>query len=105
MNKQRNQEWSEIPGLHGPDYLSLVIEWEDVEVLDPAAPGEDLETGTTTRQRSGWDMVDEASLVHTATIGTERRTTKRQWFRRILSSVLAIGGLFAVVQHVRHRHA
>jgi hypothetical protein len=108
MNKQGNQEWSEIPGVLGPDYLSLVIEWEDIEVLDTSGtPGKELEGATTTRHHTAWDAVDEASTaaVHTATINSERVVARRQWFRRILTSVLAIGAMFAFVQHVRHRHA
>jgi hypothetical protein len=56
------------PSLHGPDYFSLVIEWEEPEKLNAsAAQGFDEEVDNddddlTGRQIKHWDVVDEASL-------------------------------------------
>lgn len=49
MDKQRDHE--EGPGLAGPDYFSLVIEWGDPEEQD--VPEQEVKH---------WDVVDEASL-------------------------------------------
>lgn len=62
MDKQRDNE--ETPGLHGPDYFSLVIEWEEPRTQDAASvqgldEDEDERTG---RQIKHWDVVDQASL-------------------------------------------
>ncbi|NVB78705.1 MAG: hypothetical protein HOV81_09950 [Kofleriaceae bacterium] len=64
MDKRRNQDASiDGPGLNGPDYFSLVIEWEvnPDEVAPGGAPVEDLEDQATNRKMKHWDMVDEAS--------------------------------------------
>jgi hypothetical protein len=55
------------PGLHGPDYFSLVIEWDDPEKQNAvSAQGFDEEADddddVTGRQIKHWDVVDEASL-------------------------------------------
>jgi hypothetical protein len=62
---KRDQE--DGPGLHGPDYFSLVIEWDDPEKQNAAsAQGFDEEADDdndiTGRQIKHWDVVDEASL-------------------------------------------
>jgi len=65
MDKPRNQDVSqESPGLEGPDYFSLVIEWDPVdgEVAASANPQEEVEDEVTDRQFRHWDVVDEASL-------------------------------------------
>lgn len=65
MDKPRNQDVSqERPGLEGPDYFSLVIEWDpaDGEVAATASPQEEVEDDVTDRQMRHWDVVDEASL-------------------------------------------
>jgi hypothetical protein len=62
MDKQRNQEVpTESPALNGPDYFSLVIEWEeeDPDAVAAGAP-EASEPQIPTRQKD-WDIVDEAS--------------------------------------------
>lgn len=68
MDKPRNQDASqESPGLSGPDYFSLVIEWEQpddelVAAPDPdAAADPDVDDEVTDRQIRHWDVVDEAS--------------------------------------------
>ena len=60
MDKPRNQDASqESPGLSGPDYFSLVIEWEQPEDEMAAAP-QAAEDEVTDRQIRHWDIVDEA---------------------------------------------
>jgi hypothetical protein len=64
MDKRRDHE--EAPGLHGPDYFSLLIEWDQAEEPQqqsaaasvPAFGDEDV----TGRLVKHWDAVDEASL-------------------------------------------
>jgi hypothetical protein len=62
MDKPRNQDASqEGPDrLSGPDYFSLVIEWEQPEDEMAAAP-QSLDDDVTDRQIRHWDVVDEAS--------------------------------------------
>ena len=61
MDKPRNQDASqESPGLSGPDYFSLVIEWEQPEDEMAAAPQRTAEDEVTDRQIRHWDIVDEA---------------------------------------------
>lgn len=62
MNKQRDHD--EGPGLHGPDYFSLVIEWEEPSEQNVAnVQGLDNDDDEVTdRQIKHWDVVDEASL-------------------------------------------
>jgi hypothetical protein len=61
MDKPRNQDASqEGPGLSGPDYFSLVIEWEQGED-DLAARTADADEEVTDQQIRHWDIVDEAS--------------------------------------------
>lgn len=63
MDKPHDHE--ESPGLAGPDYFSLVIEWKDqLETQDQTAAAvlrtdEDEEVTTPIKH---WDIVDEASL-------------------------------------------
>jgi hypothetical protein len=62
MDKPRNQDGSqEGPGLSGPDYFSLVIEWEQPEDEMAAAPRE-ADEEVTDRQIRHWDVVEEASV-------------------------------------------
>jgi hypothetical protein len=58
MDKRDSEE---SPGLNGPDYFSVVIEWEEPQ--DEAAfMAVDEEDEVTDRQIKHWDVVDEASL-------------------------------------------
>lgn len=72
MEKHRHtRPDEEAPGLHGPDYIALVIEWDDLAdtVADSlgdlgdrgmtAARPTDMSTSDNDR---GWNAVDEASL-------------------------------------------
>jgi len=61
MDKPRRIHDEESPGLSGPDYFSVVIEWEKESELQAAAPMDDLEDQITDRQIRHWDVVDEAS--------------------------------------------
>jgi hypothetical protein len=79
MDKPNHDAELAGPGLDGPDYFSLVIEWdadEDEESArdaveemiasargegDPAEPAE-IEGEITDRHFAQWDVVDEASL-------------------------------------------
>ncbi len=61
------RDHDEGPGLHGPDYFSLVIEWEepkDVPAQDMSAARafDDDDEQVTGRMVKHWDAVDEASL-------------------------------------------
>ncbi len=64
----RRDHNAEMPGLNGPDYLSLVIEWEMPEQGMSAAPQDTMDDTITAKQQAvpeevaDWDVVDEASL-------------------------------------------
>jgi hypothetical protein len=61
MDKPRNQDGSqEGPGLSGPDYFSLVIEWDQTSDDVSAAPNTDFEEEAERHIRH-WDVVEEAS--------------------------------------------
>jgi hypothetical protein len=63
MNDQRDHD--DGPGLHGPDYFSLVIEWEepkDVPAQDATAVRAIDDEEVTDPLVKHWDVVDEASL-------------------------------------------
>jgi hypothetical protein len=67
MDTKRDHD--EGPGLHGPDYFSLVIEWEqpsDEQARNLSAQDSTVEAvddeEVTDRQIKHWDVVDEASL-------------------------------------------
>ena len=66
MDKYRSSWPDEAPALDGPDYVALVIEWDDIaDSLDDVT-----ERGTTTAARRDmssdqdpdWNRVDEASM-------------------------------------------
>ena len=59
MDKPRRTH-EDTPGLHGPDYFSVVIEWEPEQ--QAAAPSEELEDQITDRQVRHWDIVDQAGI-------------------------------------------
>ena len=75
MDKYRPQSPDEeAPGLEGPDYVALVIEWDDLDDALDDALGEALEAAelgmegappaemSTAEEDQGWNRVDEASL-------------------------------------------
>jgi hypothetical protein len=60
MNKRVNQRFDE-PAVDGPDYVALVIEWEQTAIPDAI---EDQVTIPTTKPSSTWNMiVDKAQPV------------------------------------------
>ncbi len=59
MDKPQNQDGAqEGPGLNGPDYFSLVIEWDQTED-EVAAASSDFEDEAERNIRH-WDVVEEA---------------------------------------------
>ena len=63
MDKPQNQDApQEGPGLSGPDYFSLVIEWEEPEEQSLSGAPDQIEDEVTDRQIKHWDVVDEGSL-------------------------------------------
>lgn len=69
MDKPQHPEPRESPGTEGPDYLSVVIEWDDEgaeasEEKNMAAPQDETEASERDIRQDvrHWDAVDEASL-------------------------------------------
>jgi hypothetical protein len=69
MDTKRDQEreQEDSPALSGPDYFSLLIEWEQPkdETVDQAVPlafSSDEDDAEVTGKIKHWDAVDEASL-------------------------------------------
>ena len=65
MDKPRNQDGSQdSPNLDGPDYFSVVIEWDPSDDDLAAAPEREQEDEVTDRHIRHWnhDAVDEASM-------------------------------------------
>ena len=126
MDKPRNQDGSEEgPGLSGPDYFSVVIEWEHAADDNAAAP-QDADDAVTARQIRHWDVVDEASAEsfpasdppawgssHAAPSQTTAGASKASWqaiepstwLRRHARGVALIGtaAVSAVVHGIRRR--
>ncbi len=67
MDKQRDQQrdQEENPSLNGPDYFSLVIEWEGPQDATASGGAPIMATSSeddVTSPIKHWDIVDEASL-------------------------------------------
>jgi hypothetical protein len=63
MDKRRADEVQGGSPLAGPDYLSLVIEWQPPSTIETPVDGESEQRVTATHdQISEWDLVDEAGI-------------------------------------------
>ena len=65
MEKHRRPQPDEVPALNGPDYIALVIEWDDLgDALEDVARGTSTALGSSRAildDDPAWSRVDEAS--------------------------------------------
>lgn len=129
MEKQRSTPpHEEAPGLQGPDYVALVIEWDDLaDALEDTA-----EFGTAAAPgapRPDWNRVDEASMesfpasdpppwgsahavaeaaapedISDEVTSPFHARARPGHARQILLGVAAVGALFSMIEGMRRLH-